>query len=108
MVIDIPATQNHLYTGAGLYLAALDGATIRDMERINPARADYTRSSPLAVTMNDHQIKAFASRNSGARIVCGVGSGHQLSVAPDDAGDTRWTTEQAASIWHVRELLARI
>lgn len=108
MLIDIPTAQNHLYTGAGLYLTALDGEAIRDIERIGPAQANYTRPSPLAVTMNDAQIKAFATRNAGARIVCAIGSGHQLDIAPDGAGDTRWTAEQAASIWHVRELLARI
>lgn len=107
MIILVPKNRHHQYTGSGLYLVALDGESILDMERINPARADYTRRSLLAVSMNDSQIKSFAARNEKTRIVCAVGSAHELNIAPDDAGDTRWTSEQAASIWYVRGVLAK-
>jgi hypothetical protein len=90
MIIDIPQAQDHLYVGSGLYLAALDGDCIVDMQ-------------PLS---DDAAIKAFAQRHAGARIVAAVGSGHQLIVTPEDCGDLRWSAEQSNTIWHARDVLA--
>lgn len=100
MLRSIAQSPHHLaYTGSGMYLVALAGGEIDAIERLT------LRASERGF---DTQVLAFARANPGRHIVTAVGSCHELSWPDDDeAGDLRWSEDQAETTWRVRDMLNR-